>query len=187
MQNTWCARQQVLLSHVHAAARHTAASVRDHQPGSAPTLAAGGVCGAGRLGGAACRALLALGAGGTTLAVVADGALQHGHIGQLVQGHVGVGVEGVGAVGGAVDHTKTALDKAVGVKPLLQGDIAGGTAGRALLAGLAAALVGVEAGRAATGTCRSQEREGGRVAAGQRSHHQPAQGDKETGLSACMQ
>jgi hypothetical protein len=112
-------------------------------------------------GAAACWALLALGAGSTSLAIVANGALQHCQVHQLVQGQVCVGVEGVGAV--AVDHTRTGLDKALGDEPLLAGVVIGGAACRALLAGLAAALGRVEAGRTATGTCRG--REGGGAAA----------------------
>ncbi len=104
-------------------------------------------------GAAAGRALLALGAGVTTSAEPADGALQHWQVDQLVQGQVGVGVEGVGVVG-AVDHTEAALDKALCDEPLLAGVVSGGAACRALLAGLAAALGRVETGSTATGTCR---------------------------------
>jgi hypothetical protein len=70
---------------------------------------------------------------------------------------------------------------------LLFGVVFGGAACRALLAGLAAALGGVEAGRAATGTCSGREEGGGTAGAGAMERWRDAVNMfSDTGASATM-
>lgn len=111
----------------------------------------------------ACGASLALEVGGTSgCAEVADRALQHWQGSLLVIAQVaGVGVVGISGVGGAVDDTETCLDEALSHKLLAVLCIGCGTACRALLAGLLAALGGVEARGTAGGTCRDDGRAAG--------------------------
>lgn len=107
-----------------------------------------------RLGSRARRALSALAVNGTTTTVITHMALQHGQEAASVGG-----VEGVGSIVGAVDDTKAGQDVALGDEPLLGGVVGGGAAHRALLAGFAAALGGVEAGGTARGTYRGGSRQ----------------------------
>jgi hypothetical protein len=114
-----------------------------------PTCALGDVGRSRSLSRRASRAPCALAVDGATATVVTDWALQHRQ-----ETTTGAWVEGVGRIVGAVDHTKTSQDVAIGDDPLLGGVVGSSAAGRALLAGFAAALGGVEAGRAARSTCR---------------------------------